>query len=326
MNKLSHFAILFLVIFFACNYNGIDDDCNTSTLDDDLDRDGFLRRDDCIDTNPKINPGVAEIPYNGIDDDCNTSTPDDDLDGDGFLHITDCDDEDPTVFPNQEVEVPYNGIDDDCNLLTLDDDFDQDGFLLVDDCNDNDAEIHPDIEEISYNGIDDDCNPLTLDDDLDGDGYNHTEDCNDRDPLVNPDADTSADYDCENRISWTELQNRRCHCWKKTPPTREEILDNLIGHWELLAIQPGWGGETYYQCITLEIKPDLIIIENLDKVEVDTVTWQLETTERETFTYSRMVLDNEEWDDKVGMSTFCDNLLFGSGGWIDADVYYYEKL
>ncbi|MCP4258157.1 MAG: prepilin-type N-terminal cleavage/methylation domain-containing protein [Planctomycetes bacterium] len=59
-------------------YNGIDDDCNPLTLDDDIDGDTYLVATDCNDNDASVNPGVAEIPYNGKDDDCNEYTHDDD--------------------------------------------------------------------------------------------------------------------------------------------------------------------------------------------------------------------------------------------------------
>lgn len=142
-------------------YNGLDDDCDETTLDDDLDQDGFLQIDDCDDNNSNINPGLSEVPYNGIDDDCDEETLDDDLDQDGYLLVDDCDDTNPNINSGQS-EVPYNGIDDDCDEETLDDDLDQDGFLLADDCNDTDPNINPDAEEIANNGIDEDCDGMDL--------------------------------------------------------------------------------------------------------------------------------------------------------------------
>lgn len=55
-------------------YNGIDDDCNPLTLDDDLDEDGFTLSEDCNDTNENINPNSVEIDGNNIDDDCDGIT------------------------------------------------------------------------------------------------------------------------------------------------------------------------------------------------------------------------------------------------------------
>ncbi len=99
-------------------YNGIDDDCNPLTLDDDLDEDGFDLVDDCDDTDASVNSAQAEIVYNGIDDDCNPLTLDDDLDGDGFDLVDDCDDENVAINPDAE-EILNNGIDEDCDGMDL---------------------------------------------------------------------------------------------------------------------------------------------------------------------------------------------------------------
>lgn len=95
-------------------YNGINDDCDSTTLDDDLDQDGFVAETDCNDANALINPGQAEIIYNGINDDCDTITLDDDLDQDGFLLNEDCNDSLADIFPGAN-EIPGNGIDEDCD-------------------------------------------------------------------------------------------------------------------------------------------------------------------------------------------------------------------
>lgn len=42
-------------------YNGIDDDCNPATRNDDLDQNGFLAADDCDDNNASINSQATEI-------------------------------------------------------------------------------------------------------------------------------------------------------------------------------------------------------------------------------------------------------------------------
>ncbi len=142
-------------------YNGLNDDCNSATLDDDLDQDGFVLADDCDDGNANVNSSQVEVPYNGLDDDCNSATLDDDLDQDGFILVDDCDDGNASVNSNQ-IEVPYNGLDDDCNSATLDDDLDQDGFVLADDCDDGNASVNPFAVELANNGIDEDCDGIYL--------------------------------------------------------------------------------------------------------------------------------------------------------------------
>ena len=151
-------SILLLVMFFLLTFlSGIASagpkqkyyrDADTDTYGDPNDwvRDtspppGYVEDNtDCDDTNPDVNPGVAEVCGNGIDDNCDTQIDegcggpqtyylDSDTDGygdpnnsvqdtsppPGYVEDnTDCDDSDPEVNPGAE-EICGDGIDQDCN-------------------------------------------------------------------------------------------------------------------------------------------------------------------------------------------------------------------
>lgn len=159
-------------------YDGLDNDCDHRTLDDDLDGDGHLARQDCNDLDPSIAPTYAEIPYDGIDNDCRPKTPDDDLDGDGVGRAEDCDDGNPDISPLR-LEIPYDGIDNDCDAETSDGDVDGDGFLAQLDCDDEDPSITGPCPAATPP------NPWI---DQDGDGYPRTVDCDDMNEYVYPGA------------------------------------------------------------------------------------------------------------------------------------------
>jgi large repetitive protein len=121
-------------------YDGIDNDCDPATADDDLDDDGVLASADCNDDDSAVHPGADEA-CDAIDNDCDGATDEltgdkegeefhADSDGDGFgdpdvtaracgesegwvADATDCDDANEDV--NTDATEVCNGADDDCD-------------------------------------------------------------------------------------------------------------------------------------------------------------------------------------------------------------------
>ncbi len=181
-------------------YNGIDDDCDEATPDDDLDGDGFMLADDCDDTNPDINSAAMEIPNNDVDEDCDGEALVIDEDGDGFNSDEDCDDNNAEVN-SDATEIPNNDVDEDCDGEALVIDEDGDGYNSDEDCDDNDPNINPGETEIPNNEVDENCDGELGIVDNDGDGFASDEDCNDSDPDIYPGAEeipnNDIDEDCD---------------------------------------------------------------------------------------------------------------------------------
>ncbi len=289
--------------------NGIDDDCDDATDEDDAadagtwyaddDDDGYgdpstsaaacsqpsgtvANASDCDDADPAVHP-AAEEQCNGIDDDCDGTTDEDDAidastwyadaDADGYGdasaantacdqpsgHSTDdsdCDDADPAVHP--AADELCNGVDDDCDGETDETDAsdagtwhrdaDADGYgdsgsaltactqpsgylaaASETDCDDHDDDIHPAADELC-DGEDNDCDGTVDEDDAvdastwyadaDADGYGdpgtsaaacsqpsshvaNADDCDDGEALAWTGAEErcdGADNDCDGTV------------------------------------------------------------------------------------------------------------------------------
>lgn len=140
-------------------YNGIDDDCDERTPDDDLDQDGALRAEDCDDTDPDRSPLLPEVWYDGVDQDCDGSDADQDGDGADWVELggTDCDDTDPSVqMRSWHVDLDRDGYGDAFDAIEQCEAVES-RQELGEDCDDRDALINPDADEICNDGVDNDC-------------------------------------------------------------------------------------------------------------------------------------------------------------------------
>ncbi len=188
-------------------YDGVDNDCDEATPDDDLDGDGYVESQDCDDEDPSSYPGGPEF-CDGADNDCDGEVDDNALDTLVWYADEDNDgygDPDNAEYACQE---PWG--------YTTD----------QSDCDDTDAAIHPGAKEL-WDGVDNDCDGDIDEDggapeydwfhDGDGDGYGdlldglvaheqpygyvaNWQDCDDTDAEIHPGATercNGLDDDCD---------------------------------------------------------------------------------------------------------------------------------
>ena len=111
--------------------------------------------------------------------------------------------------------------------------------------------------------------------------------------------------------------------------TLAEIEENLIGEWGTIGVIPGWTAfETAAECIHLAVSEDSITLTDENTGISTTSSYEIILTENEVndFFWFNLIVEEEMAGTRTGMTTFSEEHMFGSGGWIDADTYIYEKL
>jgi hypothetical protein len=184
-------------------YNGVDDDCDSTSPDDDLDGDGYTKGADCNDGDETVSPGATEV-CDGADNDCDGLVDPEgssgggtfyvDSDGDGFGDDAttteactapegyveaagDCDDGDASFNPGAVEDDCADPTDYNCDGSTGFADADGDGFAACEECDDTNKSVNP-IAKETCDSLDNNCDgdvdegvTSTFYEDGDGDGY-----------------------------------------------------------------------------------------------------------------------------------------------------------
>ena len=186
-------------------YNGLDDDCDEATPDDDLDGDGHGLATDCDDGDPEVSPDADER-CDGVDNDCDGDTDEDEA-VDAPTWYADGDDDgygDPdSTWTSCEAPPGYVDDDTDCNDKTAS--ASPAGTEICDELdNDCDDEIDEGVTSTWYIDLDGDGfgDPATTEEACDEPtGYApNGEDCDDTEATVNPLATELCDLvdnDCD---------------------------------------------------------------------------------------------------------------------------------
>jgi len=151
------------------------------------------------------------------------------------------------------------------------------------------------------------------------------------------DSSDLSENDCDTKISFEAYVNLESQCRVSKYESVDQITENLIGQWQLVGIRSGWVDTLFYDCITLDIDEENIVLRNLDTGEVVTTEWEIETYEVNVYTVIYLKTDesftfnptepNGGWiQDRMGMETFSENFMYGTGRVDDGSSYLYERI
>ena len=116
------------------------------------------------------------------------------------------------------------------------------------------------------------------------------------------------------------------NCRNNEFETREEIENNLIGEWRLVGIRAGWIDDFTLGNITLNIDENKIVLNDLETGEVSETDWNLKFFEVNTYQFYYLETDEDVFNNRIGMETFCSDYMFGSGRVDDGSTYVYAKV
>ena len=123
-----------------------------------------------------------------------------------------------------------------------------------------------------------------------------------------------------------ELDSLITECRSVEFETREAIEENLIGEWSLVAIRSGWTNEYTEGDITLVIDENMITLTDHETGDTSETEWSLEYVEVNGYKYYYLETNEDTFNNRIGMETFCEKYMYGTGRVDDGSTYVYVKL
>ncbi len=123
-----------------------------------------------------------------------------------------------------------------------------------------------------------------------------------------------------------ELDKMMRTCRESEFLSREEIENNLIGDWQLIGIRSGWVNEFEKKDIRLKIDAEKIVLNDRTTGEIFETDWELKFVEVNSYQYHYLETDEDGFNNRLGMETFCEEMMYGTGRVDDADIYVYYKV
>ncbi len=149
------------------------------------------------------------------------------------------------------------------------------------------------------------------------------------DHLLSLDCNFVQDDDSNDGYISEEERNIMDDCFATRLSDASDVRNNLIGEWKLIGHGEGWVPKVSQPCISFTIT-EFELIFNYNDGHLDTMTthiWDIETSLINTpASFSHRINTTPDLSIRMGITTFCDQYMYGDSTPSDGNMYLFEKV
>ncbi len=136
--------------------------------------------------------------------------------------------------------------------------------------------------------------------------------------FVQVDEDMDGIFDEQEQALWQD-------CIDSKLVVVEDIKENLIGEWELVGHMEGWIPKYSQPCSRVVISENEVFLDFHSNFVDTTITFPLKLNDGST-SGSFLFEGPQDLGWILPITSVSENLMVGPEGWIDANIYIYEKV